>query len=439
MIYKSFWALLFCFATLLSCKTDKSKIVEPFTVSDLNKANRALLNVAMEDGFPPPIASRVYVYPHIASYIALYPFYSDSLQDLSKKLNDFGNIPTLDTVGIDAHLGALMAFYKVAKKIVFSEHYMISGLDSLKLQAKIKGYDEKTIKNTEKYAEQISTHIISWLVKDNYIETRTMERYMSTKGQPDKWTETPPDYQQGLEPHWMKIRPLILDSASIYKATPIPPFSTDKNSAFYKMVEKVYQQSKSLTDEMVDIAWFWDDNPNTSDHKGHSVAVIHKISPPGHWLNIIHQISDREGYSFEKTSKLYTLTAISMFDVIISTWHEKYKTNLVRPITYIQANIDKNWTPLIQTPPFPEYTSGHSAISAAAATALTHFLGDNFKFNDKTAELFGAKSRNFESFNKAAWEVSLSRYYGGIHYYNGVEEGNKQGKWISNYILSKLK
>jgi hypothetical protein len=398
-----------------------------------------LLDVAMEDGFPPPIASRVYVYPHIASYIALTPFFKDSLFDLTTKLNGFGVFPTPDTAGVDARLASLMCFYKVAKKVVFSEHYMVNAMDSLKSKARSKGFDKSQIQVTENYADYVSTHVIRWLTKDNYIETRTMDRFTSTKNQPDKWVETPPDYQQGLEPHWMKIRTLLLDSASIYPATPLPVYSADKNSPFYKMVLRVYDQSKNLTDEMEDIAWFWDDNPNTSDHKGHSVAVIHKISPPGHWLNIIHQISEKNNFTFEKTSNLYTKTAIAMFDGIISTWYQKYKTNLVRPITYIQANIDKNWTPIIQTPPFPEYTSGHSVISASAASVLTHYLGDNFSFEDKTAELFGAKARKFRSFHDAAWEVSLSRFYGGIHFYNGIEEGNKQGKWLVQHIFNKIK
>ena len=135
----------------------------------------------------------------------------------------------------------------------------------------------------------------------------------------------------------------------------------------------VYLQSKELDEEKAAIALFWDDNPNTTEHHGHLVSVIHKISPPGHWLNIISQISRKDNSSMFKATKAYTYTSIAMYDAIISCWYEKYKTNLVRHITYIQEHIDNNWTPLIQTPPFPEYTSGHSAISAAAASlSLIH-------------------------------------------------------------------
>ncbi|MEP6796079.1 MAG: vanadium-dependent haloperoxidase, partial [Saprospiraceae bacterium] len=284
----------------------------------------------------------------------------------------------------------------------------------------------------------IANHIIAWIIEDNYVETRTMDRWTSTKKQ-GEWVETPPDYMSGTEPNWSKLKPLVIDRASIYAAAPPPSYNPLKNSDFYKMVNAVYQQSKELDEKKREVAMFWDDNPNTSEYHGHLVTITHKISPPGHWLNIISQVSKKDNSDLFKTTKAYTYTAIAMYDAIISCWYEKYKTNLVRPITYIQENIDINWKPLIQTPPFPEYTSGHSAISAAAATILASIYGDNYAFTDSTEVLFGQPVRSFPSFQEAAWEVSLSRFYAGIHYMNGVSEGNKQGIFIGQIILDKLK
>lgn len=392
----------------------------------------------MEDGFPPPIASRVYVYPHIAHYITLQKFYPDSLPPITGKLNGLKALDSIDTKGAQPELTALLAFCKTAKKVIFSEHYMDELVNELMNKAKEGGMKESMIEASVRTSDAITNHMAKWIVKDNYIQTRTMDRWTSTKKR-GEWIETPPDYAAGLEPHWREIRPLIIDSASCYKSTPLPPFDPAKDSEFYKMVNAVYEESKKLDDEKKQIAWFWDDNPNTSEHKGHLVVMIHKISPPGHWLNIISQISTQDSSSLFKTTKAYTYSAIAMFDVIISCWDEKYKTNLVRPITYIQENIDINWKPLIQTPPFPEYTSGHSAISAAAATVLTDIYGDNYAFTDSTEVLFEQPVRSFKSFQDAAWEVSLSRFYAGIHYMNGITEGNKQGKFIGQMVLDKLK
>jgi hypothetical protein len=429
--------LFLSIALFIGCKENSINNSVVFNHSDLNKANRNLLEISMEDGFPPPVASRVYVYPHIANYITLQQFYPDSLSDISKSLNGLEAIPQFSKENVNAELAGLLAFCKVAKKVIFSEHYMESLIDSFKIEGANRGLSEKVILNTEVFADSISMHLIKWLAKDNYIETRTMERFTSVK-HPSKWQETPPDYQQALEPNWLKIRTLVIDSLNIYKAAPLPEYSTDKNSDFYKMALNVYNVSKQVDSTKINISWFWDDNPNTSDHTGHSVAIIHKIAPPGHWLNIIHQISEKEEYSLFKTSNAYTKTAIAMFDGIIACWHIKFETNLVRPITYIQENIDVNWKTIIQTPPFPEYTSGHSVLSAAAATVLTEVFGDNFVFEDNTTELFGMPRKTFTSFQDAAWEVSMSRLYGGIHYYEGILEGNKQGKFIGSYVINKL-
>lgn len=424
--------------TLFSCQENPVVSTTNFDTRDLNKANRKLLEVAMEDGFSPPIASRVYVYPHIANHVALQLFYPDSFPELAKHLPDFPRMNDLELNDSYPELTALLSFCKTAQKLVFSEHYMVELAKEFTEKAKTGGLNSKRITASETLADSLSKRIISWMNKDNYIQTRTMDRFTSSK-MPGEWRETPPDYIAGMESHWMKIRPLVIDSAGIYPCTKPPAYDKNRNSEFYKMVMEVYDHSKKLDSTQKEIAWFWDDNPNVSEHRGHLVTMTHKISPPGHWLNIIAQISEKENSSLVKTTKAYTYSAIAMFDGIISCWYEKYKCNLVRPVSYIQEYIDVNWTPLIQTPPFPEWTSGHSVLSAAAATVLTEIFGDNYAFTDSTELLFDQPVRKFKSFHDAAWEVSLSRFYAGIHYLNSVTEGNKQGKFIGNQVLNRLR
>lgn len=420
------------------CNNSTAIQPKPFGVEDLHQLNWRLLEIAMEDGFPPPIASRVYAYPHIAFYVTMQKFFPDSLQPIAGRLNGLSTIDRIDIKNAHAELTSLLAFCKTARKVVFSEQHVDDLMENILLKAQAGGLNKAVIEASVKCSDEITGHMIEWLSKDHYIETRTMDRWTSTK-KPGEWIETPPDYVAGLEPNWSKIRPMVIDTSSIYNSTPPPPYDPAKDSEFYKMVNTVYLQSKELDEEKKTIALFWDDNPNTSEHRGHLVSVIHKISPPGHWLNIISQISRKDKASLFKATKTYTYTSIAMFDAIISCWYEKYKTNLVRPITYIQENIDNSWTPLIQTPPFPEYTSGHSAISAAAATVLTHTFGDNYAFTDSTEVLFNQPVRQFTGFYDAAWEVSLSRFYAGIHYMNGITEGNKQGKFIGQLVLDSLK
>lgn len=420
---------------ILFCACQKSQI--DFGPHDLNYANRQLLEVSMEDGFSPPVASRVLVYPHIAHYISLNLFYADSLTPIQNKLQGLNFTSPQISTDANPNLTALLSFSLTAKKLVFNEKYMENLFLHFKTKATENGISQSSIEASEKLAINISDQILQWAATDNYAVTRTLDRYTSIK-EPGKWIETPPDYTPGLEPHWMKIRTLILDSPRVYIGKLAPEFNTDKDSEFFDMVMEVYNKSKTITEEEKETAMYWDDNPNTSSHRGHLTIITHKISPPGHWTNIISQVSRENTLSMFQTSKIYTYACIAMFDGIISCWEEKYRTNLVRPITYIQENIETDWECIIQTPPFPEYTSGHSVVSAAAAEMLTQCIGDNIAFTDSTEILFDQQPRTFSSFHEAAWEVSLSRFYGGIHYMISVEEGNKQGRFIAQYILQHI-
>jgi hypothetical protein len=126
-------------------------------------------------------------------------------------------------------------------------------------------------------------------------------------------------------------------------------------------------------------------------------------------------------------------------DAFISCWEEKYDSNRIRPETYINRYMDVKWQPLLQTPPFPEYTSGHAVISNAAAEVLTYLLGDNFAFLDNTEIPFGSGERSFRSFRAAAAEASVSRFYGGIHYMESINNGNIQGIKVGENVIMKIK
>ena len=422
---------------LSSCKEAIKSDVQVFKSTDLNNANTVLLEAVMEDAFTPPVASRMYVYAHLAHYITLQSLRSDSLQMIRSKVSGLEDFKLPESQEVNPELSALLAFSNTGKKLIYSEYYFEDLADSLKAKAIRLGLSENVINNSEKYASEISKLLSTWIDKDMYTETRTYPRFTSTKNS-ENWRETPPDYLSGLEPYWDNIRTMVIDSANVFKYKALPTYSTEENSDFYKMVDEVYQESKNTTLEKEKIAWFWDCNPIMTIHKGHMTTTIHKFTPPGHWLNIINQISTNENSDYYKTTKAYTMTSMAMFDAIIAAWHVKYKTDLVRPVTYIQENIDTEWTPVLQTPPFPEYTSGHSATSASAAEILTSIYGDNYKFTDNTQLRFGLEKRSFKSFREAADQVNLSRFYGGIHYMQGVEEGGRQGREVANLILKKL-
>jgi hypothetical protein len=163
-----------------------------------------------------------------------------------------------------------------------------------------------------------------------------------------------------------------------------------------------------------------------------------KISPGGHWMHITGLVTRQAHLNFDNSVIVLAVESVTLMDAFISCWEEKYDSNRIRPETYIDRYMDVKWQPLLQTPPFPEYTSGHAVISNASAEVLTYLLGDNFTFNDNTEIPFGSGERSFKSFRQAAAEASMSRFYGGIHYMESIVNGNKQGIMVANNIIGKI-
>jgi PAP2 superfamily len=300
------------------------------------------------------------------------------------------------------------------------------------------GLPEEVFQRSVDYGTKIADHVIAWSSKDNYKQTRSFPKY-TIQTDAASWKPTPPAYMDGVEPHWNKIRPFAIDSAAQFKPIQPPTFSTIATSTFYKDAFEVYDTGVKLTDEQRQIASFWDCNPFVMNVKGHVMFATKKISPGGHWMNIIRIVCNQSKTDFAHSAEAYVRVALSLVDGFISCWDEKYRSKVIRPETYINQYINESWTPLLQTPPFPEYTSGHSVISSSAATVLTGLFGDNFAYKDSTEVEFGLTARSFKSFYHASDEAAISRLYGGIHYRPAIENGVKQGKELGSYIQKKIK
>ena len=217
----------------------------------------------------------------------------------------------------------------------------------------------------------------------------------------------------------------------------------DPKSDFYKELMDVYQTSKRIeaigdSSDEIKMAQFWDCNPYVSVTRGHLMFATKKITPGAHWIGITKIAANQAQLDFNQTVSAYTKTSLAIFDAFISCWDEKYRSNLIRPETVINQYIDESWKPVLQTPPFPEYSSGHSVVSGASAQILTDIFGPNFSFDDTTEVPFGLPVRHFDSFEQAAQEAAISRMYGGIHYKKAIIEGLKQGISVGQLVRDQL-
>jgi hypothetical protein len=231
-----------------------------------------------------------------------------------------------------------------------------------------------------------------------------------------------------------------MDSASQF--TPPPPYAfdvTDKNSDYYREVLSIRHAVDSLTPEQKHIADFWDDNPFKLNVSGHVMFGTKKFSPPGHWMSIIGIAAKTAKADYATTVRAYAITSIALFEAFIQCWDEKYRHNTARPETVINKYMDPNWRPYLQTPPFPEYTCGHSTCSSAAAEALTSVFGDHLAYTDSTEMEFGIANRSFKSFRDAASENNWARFYGGIHFHHSCLVSTEYGRKVGELVVDRIK
>ena len=404
------------------------------TVHELNK-------VVMGNNFSPIVASRNYLYASIAAYEVIAGGNPDKYNSLAGQLNGLIIVPSADkSKVIDFDFAAVLAYCKLGEAVTFPAGSMTEYVDSIKAMAKDHGMPSEEFNNSVAFADTVSAAIMAWSRKDNYAQTRSFPKYNVKNDVPGRWIPTPPAYTEAMEPNWNKIRPLVIDSASQFRPPPPPVFNmTDKNSQYYKEVMLIKNAGDSLDDERKHIANFWDDNPFKLNVSGHVMFGTKKFSPPGHWMSIVGIAAEKANADFATTVYAYAVTAIAQFDAFIHCWDEKFRSNCARPETIINQYVDPEWRPLLQTPPFPEYTCGHSTGSSANAEALTSVFGDNFAFTDSSELEFGIKSRSFKSFRDAAEENNWARFYGGIHFHNSCIISTEYGKRVGDYVVQKLK
>ncbi|MHA7129076.1 vanadium-dependent haloperoxidase [Algoriphagus namhaensis] len=398
-----------------------------------------ITEVMVTDVASPPVAARIYGYSTLASYLVM------RASDVDFSHRDILSSTYFNDLDFENPNLASPEFASIYAMLLVGEAIMPSGylLQEKKLDWVEEGLKSKIIRKKElgahlDFAKKVADQVMKLAKKDGYLQLSTLTRYSPTK-EKGRWYPTPPAYIAAVEPEWKTIRPFFLPNLELFKPAPMAPFDLNEGSSFRKQLDEVRQVTKNLTEEQRLIANFWDCNPFMVDVTGHMAIGIKKISPGGHWMGITGIAAIKENLSFAETAYIHALVGMTLHDAFISCWQAKYETDRIRPETVINEELDRTWRPLLQTPPFPEYTSGHSVISRASAVILTGYFGDNFDFVDTSEIYFGLPERPFPSFLQASEEAAISRLYGGIHFRDAIEEGVKQGEKIGDFIWEQIR
>ncbi|MDB5249983.1 MAG: superfamily protein [Segetibacter sp.] len=426
-----FTILVICLLT--SCKNRPEKALDN---KDISSVITQMTELMVHDVTNPPLAARFFSYACLAGYEVVAQNNS-KFESMHGILNNYPDLKKPDSIkDYSYQLSALLAMMETAKKMQPSgklfEAYEKRFLDSC---VEI-GFSEETIEQSKKYAIAVSKKILAYAKADGYNKISNYPRYTPDNSE-GMWFPTPPAFIAAIEPYFSTVRSFTLDTCTQFIPPPPVPFSKDTGSAFYRQMLLNYKET--LPEEHRAIAAFWDCNPFAVQDNGHLLVGLKKISPGAHWLGITGIACNKAKKNFEESMQIYTLVSVGLMDAFICCWDEKYRSNRIRPETAIRKYIDATWSPLLQTPPFPEYLSGHSTISASSATILSHYFGDNFKYTDTVEVRYGLPARSFKSFQEAAIEAGISRFYGGIHFMDAIDNGREQGLSVGNWVLGKMK
>ena len=434
------FSLLLVLVLFNSCEKDPSNpLLEPeFTSPDTFNSEVVvgwfnLIKVLTTEtpGFTPPVAARAFGYTGVALYEAIQVG-MENKTSLSGKLNDF----ILETTYIE---GAQYHWPTVANstlasmtKSFYSNASVANYSSILALEKQFNDQFSNTIANevTDRsivFANNIADKILLWSSTDGGFGAQFNNFPSEYEFLPgvEFWKPTASG-QKALQPYWGSNRPFL--SLNLENTTPAnpPTYSTDTESLYYKRAMEVYEVVNNVTEAQTIIAEFWSDDPQTS------------ATPPGHSISILNQLINDTNFDLFASSEAFAKLAIGINDAFISCWKVKYDTNYPRPVTVINNQIDPNWVTILDTPPFPEYTSGHSVQSGALAEILISLFGENYAFTDRTHENrtdIDGTPRNYTSFIHMAEEAAASRLYGGIHFKEGIELGLTQGYQIGKNVI----
>lgn len=405
--------------------------------ADTAKAWLDLVTAAIDaENLNPPEASRRIGYAGVTLYEAVVGGMPDH-RSLGGQLNELPELPEPPDGDIHWPSAANAALADVLAELFSAANpttlQLITDLEASQaaafaLEVAAGDLTQADVDRGVEHGEDVAADIIAWIAGDGYAQLNDCP-YTVPIG--DGLWEPTSAVVNPLEPCWGDLRTFALLFGAECAPLPHPPFSRAPTSPFAAEAQEVYDQGSlgaNLTQDQKDIATFWADGAGT-------------LTPPGHWVSITGQVVVQEGVDLDVAAEAYAKVGIAVADAFISCWKIKYVDNLLRPVTYIHDAAgpinDPAWQTFIGTPPFPEFTSGHSTQSGAAALVLTDLFGD-VAFTDHTHDGAGLTARSFTSFTEAADEAAISRLFGGIHYRSAIERGLEQGTCVGLTILDDV-
>jgi hypothetical protein len=426
--------------SVVACRKDEglyvSKPAELYEAKVANDWSDMMRDLTKKTaGFTPPVASRAFGYMGITLYETVVPGMPNH-QSLAGQLTDMPQMGSPDLsleynwqIAINSAMAYMARSFYATMPV--DQAVAVLKLEEDTYQQLKLGVPNEAAERSKEWGVSVAKKIFEWSKTDGGHEGYA-KNFPTTYKPPvgnGFWTSTFPKFQPALQPFWGNNRTFIPKCAENTQPEAPLRFSDTTNTLFNVAALEVYTVSKNATPAQVLIAKYWSDDPGIPG------------TPPGHLLSVATQVLQKENWNLARSAEAYAKVGIALADGFVSCWRCKYKHNYLRPITFIRSKFDADWTSILETPPFPEYTSGHSVASGATARVLSDLFGYKYSFTDRTHEKrtdINGTPRSFASFNDMAAEAAISRLYGGIHYREAIEKGVAQGTEVGEEV-GKLK
>ncbi len=423
-----------CFALFSMYEEESIQPIPPTRIAVVEEWIDLLLVLTEETfGFTPPVAARAFAYAGISVYESVR-FADPQLLSLAGQVEGLsrGTLPTLDSektyqwdVVANANLAEIARLLYPTAPPTYQTR--IDELEKEIFAQVSQGVSVSVAEDSVAFGRRMAHAVALYAASDGQADAyrRNFPMTFKVAQREGVWEKTPNAYKQPLQPYWGNTRTFIKGIASSTLPVPPPVYSTREDAPFFGYVQEVYEATAQLSTEERAIAQFWSDEPGNT------------ATPSGHSLSILRQVLELRDTSLDDSALAFAKLGIGLHDSFVSCWYAKFFYNTVRPVTVIREHIDPNFQPLLETPPFPEYPSGHSVQSAAAAAMLADLFGEEFTLTDRTHEGRSdilEDTRTFNSFAAMAEEAGISRLYGGIHFRPAIEEGLKQGRDVGHRV-----
>lgn len=442
---------------------------------------RSSLSFVRSERLGPPVASRISAYGSLALYEGFAADPASGLRSLAGQLNGIASLPAPPAEGVDGGIVAAAAEQVVLDSLFrdgfASTRRTIDSLARVQVEGRVAvGVDAARRDRSVAHGQALGAAILAWAATDGFFATRTRswpppdkrelwantitvdqfvplmlsgesdlvapanpgvameleragERFVFTNRPKNAAGTTLPTFNpvRPTEPYWGELRPFAIRDGDECRPPAPPAYSEREGSDFWKMGREFADSMQALTPEKKQVALFWADNPVATG------------TPGFHWISVVNQMIARRNLTAPQAAELFALTSVAIADAFIGCWKEKYRSMTVRPVAYMHRVFDPDYATVIPTPPFPEYTSGHSVQSAAAVEVLKALVGDTVAFSDSTQVDVGQPPRDFANFTAALHDVATSRIYAGVHYVPSVVDGMTQGVCIGTRVLERLR